>query len=237
MQIFDPGTPTVIQDRFRAMRTEADAIYDAALQHFTTNVTLNPEVRIVGDTSKIDLEEKAQALGFVVRFQHLRDGDMSARFEVAGNTWRIENLWELRQMLNDLRPIIQNQHDRTFYTKINSVLQKRLRQTAPSDGVRYHVYDGSSGNDVSASYAAYLWETTRAISTILDRLECDYLFNGILQHSEPKHSPRLMADYASGEFNYVLWRHALVIGYIQERLTAYYNILKELNFPPLGSLC
>lgn len=237
VQIFDPGTPTLIQDRFRAMRTEADAIYDAALLHFATNVPLDPEVRITGDITRIALEERAQALGFVVRFKHLRDEDLSVRFDYVGNDWSIENLWELRQILNDLRPIIQNQRDSTFYTKINSTLQKRLRQTALPDGVRYQVYDRSSGNEVSADYATYLWETTRAIATILGGLECDYLFNGILQHTEPRHSARLLADYASGEFNYILWKHAFVVVYIQERLGAYYHVLKELNFPPLGSLC
>jgi hypothetical protein len=234
VQIFDPGTPTVIQDRFRVMRSEADAIYDAALLHFTTNVPLDPEVRIVGDSTRTALEERAQALGFVVRYKHFRDEDMSVRF---ANDWSIENLWELRQILNDLRPIIQNQRDSTYYTKLNSTLQRRIRQTTPRDGVRYEVYDRGSGNDVSAEYATHLWETTRAIGTILGGLECDFLFNGILQHSEPRHSARLLADYASGEFNYILWKHALVVGYIQERLGAYYHVLKELNFPPLGPLC
>ncbi|PYQ25373.1 MAG: hypothetical protein DMF56_27655 [Acidobacteria bacterium] len=224
----------VIQDRFRVMRSEADAIYDAALLHFTTNVPLDPEVRITGDTTMISLEETAQALGFVVRVKHLRDEDMSLRF---GNDWSIENLWELRQILNDLRPIIQNQRDSTFYTKLNSTLQRRIRKTSPPDGVCYQMYDRSSGNNVSAEYATYLAETTQAIGTILGRLECDYLFNGILQHSEPRHSARLVADYASGEFNYVLWKHALVVTYIQERLDAYYHVLKELNFPPLRPLC
>jgi hypothetical protein len=234
VQIFDPRTPTVIQDRFRAMRTEADDIYDAALRCFATAVPLDPEVRITGDTSRIDLAERAQALGFVVRFNHFRDEDMSVRF---ANDWSIENLWELRQILNDLRPIIQNQSDSTYYTKINTTLQRRIRDTTPADGVRFEIYDRSSGNEISADYATYLWETTRAITTTLGRLECDYLFNGILQHSEPRHSARLLSDYASGEFNYILWKHALVVGQVQERLATYYDVLKELNFPPLGPLC
>jgi len=233
VQIFDPGTPAVIQDRFRVIRSEADAIYDAALLHFTTNVSLDPEVRVTGDITGITLDERAQALGFVVRYKHFRDEDMSVRF---ANDWSIENLWELRQILNDLRPIIQNQSDSTYYTKVNKTIQRRIRQQC-LDGVRYRMYDRNSGDDVSDEYATFLGETAKAIATVLARLECDYLFNGVLQHTEPRHSARLLADYASGEFNYILWKHTLVVTYIQERLGAYYHVLKELNFPPLGSLC
>jgi hypothetical protein len=139
-------------------------------------------------------------------------------------------------MLNDVRPIIQNQRDSTFYAHINSTLQKWLRRPDTAKGMRVQAFDEGTQNEVTLPYATHLVENTKAIAAMLGGLEYGYLYNGILQHSDPDYSRRLLNDYASGELNYILWKHVIVLGQIQYWLTPYYRVLKILNFPSLGSL-
>jgi hypothetical protein len=240
LEIFDEGVPQAIRDRVKILREEVDAIYDAAMQNFVTELPNRIAYDMSGNSSTswngdlMSPEERAQAISFVIRFDNLRD-DIKVRMGPVGGKWHITNLWELRHMLNDVRPMIQNQKDSTFYTHVNATIQKRLRRTDKAEGMILRVLD-ESGNDVSGVYAAYLGENTKAIAAILNRLEYDYLYNGILQHADVKHSKRFLRDYTSGELNYILWKHVIVLGQIQYWLTPYYRVLRVLNNPALGSL-
>jgi hypothetical protein len=241
LEIIDDRVPKPIRDRVRVLREEVDAIYDAAMRCFVTDVPRRISFKVSGNSSTnwngdlMPPEERAQAVSFIVRFEHLRD-DLTVRIGPIGDEWHITNLWELRHMLNDVRPIIQNQKDCTYYTKVNATIQKRLRRTDTIEGMRLQVYEGDSENEVTLSWATYLGENTRAIAAILDRLDYGYLYNGILQHSDVTLSERFLRDYTSGEYNYVLWKHVIVLGQIQYWLTPYYRVLRILNFPALGSL-
>jgi hypothetical protein len=242
LEIIDEQVPEPIRARVRQLREEVDAINDAAMVNFATVMPKRLSFRLSGNSSASwdgDLmppEERAQAVSFVVRFEHLRDDLKVSIGPDAAGEWHIKNLWELRHMLNDVRPIIQNQNDSTFYTNVNSTIQKRLRRTDVTQGMRVQVFQGDTENEVTPAYATYLVENTKAIATILNRLEYGYLYNGVLQHSDAKHAKRLLKDYTSGELNYLLWKHVIVLGQIQYWLTPYYRVLSILNFPSLGSL-
>lgn len=239
-EVFNEGVPQSIRDRIRVLRSEVDAIYDAAMQNFATVLPNGYAYDMTGDAlpawngDLMSPEERAQAVSFVTRYDNLRD-DVKVHIAPVGNVWMITNLWELRHMLNDVRPIIQNQKDSTYYRNVNATIQKRLRRTNKAEGLILRVLD-EADNDVSAAFAAYIGENTKAIATILDRLEYGYLYNAILQHSDVASSPRFLQDYTSGELNYILWKHVIVLGHIQYWLTPYYKVLRLLNFPALGSL-
>ena len=180
-------------------------------------------------------EERAQAMSFVVRFEHLPD-DVKVHIGPVGTEWHVKNLWELWHTLNDFRPIIQNQSDSTFFKNVHATIQKRLRRTDPAEGLVLQVYEGTSDVEVTPDYARFLGETTKAIAAILGALEFGYLYNGVLQHSDAAYSRRFLVDYTSGEFNYILWKHVAVLGQIRYWLTHFYRILNVLNFPSPGSL-
>jgi hypothetical protein len=63
-----------------------------------------------------------------------------------------------------------------------------------------------------------------------------YLYNGILQHSDPGFSTQYLEDYTSGALNYVLWKHAHVLGVIRRLLWPYFLLMNVLTFPKLGPL-
>lgn len=242
LEVIDERVPEPIRLRVRRLREEVDAINDAAMANFAKEIPRRISFKVSGnsavswDGDLMPPEERAQAVSFVVRYQHLRD-DLKVHIGPdAGGDWHIKNLWELRHMLNDVRPIIQNQKDSTFYTHVNATIQKWLRRTDTTQGLRVQVFEGDSENEVTLAYATYVVENTQAIATILSRLEYGYLYNGVLQHSDATFSKRLLKDYTSGELNYVLWKHVIVLGQIQYWLTPYYKVLSILNFPSLGSL-
>lgn len=237
----DDRVPEQIRERLRRLREEVDTICDTAMGNIVTDVPRMISYRVSGEASErwggdlMPAEERAQAVSFVVKYEHLPD-DVKVIIGPVGNGWHIKNLWELRHTLNDFRPIIQNQNDLTFYANVNATIQKRLRRTTPADGLRLQAFEGNSENEVTLAYAAHLAEHRKAIASILGALEYGYLFNGVLQHSDPTYSRRFLRDYTSGEFNYILWKHVIVLGQIQYWLRHYYAILKVLNFPSLGSL-
>jgi hypothetical protein len=242
LEIIDERVPEAIRVRVRQLREEVDGINDAAMASFVTEVPRRMSFKVSGNSSAswdgdlMPFEERAQAVSFVVRFQNLRP-DMRVHFGPNDDgEWHIKNLWELRHMLNDVRPIIQNQGDSTYYTKVNNTIQKRLRRTDTAQGLRVQVFEGDSENEVTLVYASYLVENTKAIATIVNRLEYGYLYNGVLQHADASHSKRLLKDYTSGELNYLLWKHVIVLGQIQYWLEPYYRVLRILNSPAPGSL-
>lgn len=240
-EVFEEGVPESIRTRVGELRKEIDQIYNGAMSKFSTVIPSSLSFDMSGQASPAwggDLmppEERAQAISFVIRFDRLRD-DVRCRFGLVNGEWHITNLWELRHMLNDLRPIIQIQKDSTFYTNVNATIQKWLRRANPAEGVLMRVFEGGTQTDVTLTYATYLGENTKAIAALLSGLEYGYLYNGILQHSDLHHSKRLLQDYTSGELNYILWKHVIVLGQIHYWLTPYYRVLNVLTFPQLGSL-
>ena len=84
---------------------------------------------------------------------------------------------------------------------------------------------------------ACLAEHAKAIAEALSHLHLDYLYNGILQHSDEVFSSRFVKDYTSGELNYILWKHVHILSFIQELLAPYHKLfLNFLAFPKLGPL-
>ena len=65
--------------------------------------------------------------------------------------------------------------------------------------------------------------------------EAVYL-NGVLQHSDKRHSDRHRRDHYSGELNYVLIRNALLLPTIHDLLATHAYLISVLNPANLGSM-
>jgi hypothetical protein len=75
-----------------------------------------------------------------------------------------------------------------------------------------------------------------AIGKVLAQCEFNYLYNGILQHSDKKFSEKFWADYTSGNLHYLFIKHAKILPYIRDLLEWHYFIFENLTFPSMGSL-
>ena len=129
--------------------------------------------------------ERAQSVSFVTRFDHLPT-NLETHFTVDDKgEWRIANLWDLRQALNDFRPIIQNQSDSVHYQNVHNAWYQALRQTDKSKGTVVRVFDVEQ-SDVTDAYTKRLGERNQAIRHLIGSFDYDYLYNGFLQHSDPE---------------------------------------------------
>jgi hypothetical protein len=230
--------PDRIAKRITEMRAEVGAIVATANARRTTVLPdrISFEIRssVLGRDILSDYE-RAQSVSFITRYEHF-PLDVKARLitDTQGN-WYIGNLWDLRQALNDFRPVIQNQSDSVFYQKMHNTWSKMLRQQDPSKGTSIRVHDRDR-NDVTDVYAAWLGERNRALRHIVSALDYGYLYNGFLQHSDPELSKRLFDDYVSGELNWLLWKHVMPLGVIASLIEPYHQLMRILTFPSLGAL-
>jgi hypothetical protein len=233
-----PALPERIASRFRVIAAEVQKVVDEANQKIVTEIPERIAFRYesaVLDRDILSDYERAQSVSFVTRFDHF-PANLETHFTVDDrNNWRIGNLWDLRQALNDFRSIIQNQSDSVHYQNVHNTWYKALRQSDKSKGTVVRVLDVEH-RDVTEAYAKRLGEHNQAIRHLISAFDYGYLYNGFLQHSAPKFSKRLFHDYVSGEINYLLWKHVLPLGALAGLLRSYYILMRFLTFPSLGPL-
>lgn len=230
--------PDRIAKRITEMRAEVEAIIATASGCWTALLPdlISFQIRSsVQDRDILSVHERAQSVSFVTRYEHFPVNVQAQLVTDTQGNWHIGNLWDLRQALNDFRPVIQNRNDSVYYQNMHNTWFKMLRQPDPSKGTAIRVMDRER-NDVTDVYAAWLGERNRAVRDIVNALDYAYLYNGFLQHSEPKLSKRLFDDYVSGELNWLLWKHVMPLGVITSLLEPYYQLMRLLTFPSLGAL-
>ncbi len=229
--------PQRIQDRLGQLNQDVEAIIAKAETHFETEVPRRIAFDMTSTSTSGDLineYERAQSVSFVTRYEHLPD-NLKVHLVEQDSVWQIGNFWELRHVLNDFRPIIQNQKDAVYYARVHNVLCRMLLRINPAEGMVVRIL-ADSGNDITTLYSKWLTENKRAVKSVIGSLEFPYLYNGILQHSDASVSRRYLSDYASGELNYLLWKHVRVLGFIKSMLAPYYRMMNVLTFPKLGPL-
>jgi hypothetical protein len=232
------GLPDRIQQRFAEMQQEINGILAAAYAYRTTVLPDRIAFSIQGAVLDRDIlsdYERAQSVSFITRYEHLPTTLEARLAEDAKGAWHIRNLWDLRQALNDYRPIIQNQSDSVFYQNVHNTWFRMLRQQDASKGTMLRVLDVNR-EDITGVYSPWLAETNKAIRHIISALDYGYLYNGYLQHSDEQLSKRLFTDYTSGELNWLLWKHVMPLGAIKALLVPYHQLMRVLTFPSLGPL-
>jgi hypothetical protein len=185
--------PPHIQKRLDNLDQEIAAILLSAERHFETSVPRRIAIDFKSLAKDGDLMtefERAQSVSFVTRYDHLPD-DMKVHVIEQDGKWYIDNSWVLRHLLNDFRPLIQNQRDAVYYTRVHSVWYRMLQRTDPNEGMLVRALS-ENGLDITLTYSRWLVENKRAITTVLSKLDFGYLYNGILQHSDAAYSKRFL---------------------------------------------
>lgn len=228
--------PGPIQDRLRQVESQSGQIIDSAAALLTTPPLLGVRLRFQHDmpTEILTPYERAQAVSFVTRLDVIPTR-CTVEIKKDGDKFRIGNIGVLRSALNEWRPIIELEKDPCHYRKIHNAWFPKLGRTSPLDGLRVSVVE-DNGADRTSGFKSILAERHRAITTVLRALDYDYLYNGILQHSDARYSEKYLADYISGNLNYVLWKHVNVLGFIFEMLRPIHQLVNQVAFPTPGPL-
>ena len=225
-----------IKRRYAALQKEIHQLVTAAYDVLETEIEPGFEFEFKSSAPGdiVNDYERAQVLCFVLRYRHLPvlDG-----MHVVGDDdeFHVANLDFMRHILNEYRSIIQNERDSIHYRKVHDHCRQKLELRDPSKGTICTVFDEGE-NDITEQYITLLGERVKAISIVMKALEFDYIYNGILQHSDEAFSRRFVDDYTTGELNYVLAKHAHIVGVIKDLLYHHSLILHSFFYPKMGGL-
>ena len=228
--------PERIRTRLAQIVAEGKRIVDGATSLLVTPPLLGVSLRFQDDLPGDFLTpfERAQSVSFVTRYESLPT-ECTVQVVRDGTEFRIGNLESLRSILNEWRPIIELQRDPCYYMRIHGTWFKKLGLKNIMEGLR--VTAGTDdGVDETPHLKTILGERNQVVTEILRRLDYDYLYNGILQHSDERHSSRFLSDYTSGELNYLLWKHVDVLGVVHQMLEPIYQVVNQLTHPRPGAL-
>ena len=131
--------PERIASRLRAIAAEVQKAMDAANQKIASEIpariAFHYESAVIGRDILSDYE-RAQSVSFVTRFDHFPTG-FKTHFSLDGKNWRIANLWDLRQALNDFRSVIQNQSDSVYYQNIHNTWYRAFGKLISRRALRF----------------------------------------------------------------------------------------------------
>ena len=105
-------------------------------------------------------DERAQSASFVTRFIY-PPTDYTVTITEQDGRYEIEDMAFLRYVLNECRPLIQNERDSVYYQKVHSVWYRMLMLDDENRGAAIRVFDRSKTN-VTARYIQWLSEIGRA---------------------------------------------------------------------------
>jgi len=242
---FFPGidnVPEPIRLKFFALLREIDVeIFSPAVSFFKTQLPENITFRFRGTSGgkvpdALTAWQRSQSASFIFQYEHLPQ-PRRVHLIQKGTDWfmKIEDITFIRAALNEFRPLIMNQNDSIFFTTVHNVWAAMLNHADPDTGTNIRVVD-SDNRDVTSIFIKYLGEHRAALLQILSKLDLDYLYNGLLQHSDEQLSGRLFRDYISGELNYILLKNYLILPLIKNTLAPYHQLLNIMTFPTLGPL-
>lgn len=227
--------PDEISRKLQDNEDEAELIIEAASKCITDfpieEVALSYQTS--APTDVLTYEERAQSMVFMFRYDHLPEIDNLVVGEHRGRYF-INEIDEIRAALNEYRTIFFNQRDAIYFGRISNVYRAKLINRDPSLGLS--ITAEKNNKNVTDEYVAHLDSRNKAIRAIIKESDFDYLFNAVLQHSEPSMSKRLIDDYTSGKMNYILLRNLTLARHIKHLFKGYYRVVSGLSFPWMGGL-
>ncbi|WP_134702979.1 hypothetical protein [Ammoniphilus sp. YIM 78166] len=228
--------PQDVEKRIIETELDVDNIIQKAAVFQKTKLTGNISFRFEQKADKdiLDDFEMAQSVCFVLKYEYLPILERVEILEHNGKYY-IGNMESVRHVINEYRSIIANQRDSIYYTRIHKLCREKLINNDASIGLKVTVLHEKEG-DITQEFVRYLDERNKSIRFLLENSEFDYLYNGILQHSDHKYTSRFWDDYYSGKINHIFIKHSYILGYIKEYLYWHYKIINSLTFPKIGPI-
>ncbi|MEI2395566.1 hypothetical protein [Paenibacillus phytohabitans] len=224
------------EKKLEAAAQSANEMYIDALNVCKTEVPklFRFTFRDCSSSPLLNSEETAQFFSFITKLDSVKRMPELQIIKEDG-FFRLNNLDQLKQMINELRPVIMNQKDKCNFNRINSFCYRKLSNEDPDQGLCIKVFS-ETNDDITGVYKSVLDEHAKAVRKLIENSEFDYLYNVVLQHADQERNPIFQKDYASGEINYKIIIHALKIIHIKKLLRFHYSLINQIVFPKMGSL-
>lgn len=154
---------------------------------------------------------------------------------------KIGNIENTKSLVSELRPVFFNQGDSIYFTKVHNKICQLLSGTYDGGQVKLTVHRRTATGDVDITkdFIAELNARKRIVLRSIEASDLDYLYNGVLQHSDSRFHEQHQREYLSGELNYTILKNAQLLAGLHECIDLYRPCLEMLwydGFPTQGSL-
>lgn len=230
--------PPVILARLRACESDAHTILDEASKLITDFDVKRVGFRV---TSTLPLplmsyDLQAQSLTFIVRYDHLPKIDnFVAGLHRQTGRYYLNEIDKIRAALNEYRTIFFNQNDGIYFGNITNLYQRAFVTEPPGSSMRFTAID-CDGFDHSEAFLDHLKSRRKAIQYAIKHSDFDFIFNGVLQHSDGKYAMRMVESYTDGSLTYILLKNFIIAQGLKDILREHYRVINTLNFPAMGAL-
>ena len=229
-----------IKDKFGNIHKELSKTVDEARNKIEGQIEGRLSITIRNAALGQDIiteEDRARFTHFVAKFQQLPEIKTVDLAERNGKLF-VENIEDAKHVLNEFRPIVWNQNDSIYYNRLYKSISSKLFLKDPTTGTILSVVRNKK-EDITDLFNKFLKNHRDAIRFILKSYgpDLDYLYNGVLQHSDKDFSKRLSAEFYSGELSYILIKNAFLLGPVKQLLIPFFYFASIL-FPnyQLGAL-
>jgi hypothetical protein len=230
--------PPQITEKFKKNESEAFSILEEANEIVSDFDASSVQFR-VSSTAPLPLltiNEQAQSMAFIVRYDHLPVlNSFVAGRHPDGRRYFLNEIDQVRAALNEYRTIFFNNRDGIHYGAITNLYQRAFNRKSPHPSMKYEAIL-SEGADVSDDYLNHLKTRKKAIQHAIGRSDFDYIFNGVLQHSDGQYSKRMVKEYTDGSLQYTLLKNLFIAQGLKDLLSEHYKVINVMNFPKMGAL-
>ena len=230
--------PSTIREKLERCENEAHTILQDAATLITDFDTSLIGFRVSSSAPRplMSHVEQAQSLAFIVRYQHLPElHSFTAGRDPKTGLYYLNEIDQVRAALNEYRTIFYNKNDGISYGVITNLYQRAFTLGDPDASMRIEALS-SSGDDHSQDYLEHLLSRKKAIRAAISDSDFDYIFNGVLQHSDNKFAMQMVKDYTDGSLAYLLLKNLLIAQGLKDLLTEHFKVINVLNFPRMGAL-
>lgn len=226
--------PEAIQQKLDALNSEIEKIVagsEAHLISWSQRVSFKIQNSALNQDILTD-SERSQLMTFIMKYESIPD--FKPVVAQSNGQFHLSNIGLAVHVLNEFRPILQNNDDSVFYSKLHTFFLNKLNLKDPTVGTTISVWI-EKNEDVTDAYIQFINGQYKAIKYVLKNLELKYLYNGFLQHSDEEYFERFSEDWHTGKINYVLIKHAHLLSYIKALMKPYYLCFKH-GFAPYFQL-
>jgi len=233
--------PRKILNKIATMNKEIEALLLQADAKLTKSFKYTFRFHLV-NSAPLDILTKKERSAFLSFELKYRGTPNYVEPEVVtdGKEFHLANIDLARHVLNEWRPIIFNKKDPVYFGRVHNIIAKMLVRKHPSEGSKITVETGREPTvERTVEYLEYMGQCRDILVFVLDNLDLDYLYNGVLQHADSRFFERYEKDNHSGNLNYVLMKHAFIVSQLREYLKPYHlcaSIFWIDGYPRSGGL-
>lgn len=181
-----------------------------------------------------NVDEKAQIIFFATKYENLSDFKNLTINRVDDNCFIDEK--PLRDLLNEYRPIYFNYEDPIYYERIHKFFIARMLFNEDATKATQIRVASERGEDITRNILLTMKDRIKCIKYIIEKSDFNYVFNGVLQHSDKRYLERYSEDYESGEITFILLKNVTLLMLLKCLLYSHYRIIRNLTYISKGGL-